>query len=231
MTDTYTHNSLLWNLLLAVGIAYTYPPLGGEYLHPEITSHWLAVMIIFFISGFSIRVDEIAGAANNVRFNVFVQSFNLLFISAIVRFIGWVLLKMNAIESSLVVGLMICSCLPMPINMALILTVSSKGDEATAIINSTLGNLVGVIFSPLLVLLYLGHSSSMDVGSIYYKIFLRVILPLIVGILVRSMVPVADMIAQERKHLFQIIREVAMIYIVFCLFSDTFLNPPDIKMG
>jgi len=132
-------------------------------------------------------------------------------------------------EQSLVMGMIICSCLPMPINMALTLTVSSKGDEATAIINSTLGNLLGVFISPLLVLLYLGHSTSMDISDIYLKIFLRVILPLIVGIIVRSTVPGADSIALQRKHFFQTLREIAMIFIVYCLFSDTFLNPPSIK--
>lgn len=229
LSDTYSKNSLLFNLLIAVSCAYVYPPLGGHYLYPEITSHWLAVIVIFFVSGFSIRLEEIAGAANNIRFNVFVQSFNLLFISAIQRLICWILLKTNAVEQSLVIGMIICSCLPMPINMALILTVSSKGDEATAIINSTLGNLLGVVISPLLVLLYIGHSSSMDIANIYMKIFLRVILPLIVGMIVRSIVPGADLFAIERKHFFQTTREIAMIFIVYCLFSDTFLNPPNMK--
>jgi len=228
LTETYTKNSLLWNLVIAISCAYIYPPLGGIYVHPEITSHWFAVILIFFISGFSIRLNEMTGAAKNIRFNIFVQSYNLFFISLVQRFMAWMLLQ-HIMDSSLVVGIIICSCLPMPINMALILTVSSKGDEAMAVINSTLGNLLGVFISPLLVLLYLGHSSSMDIGDIYLKIFLRVIVPLIIGILIRSFIPGSDEIAQERKHLFQLLREAAMIFIVYCLFSDTFLNPPSIK--
>jgi len=160
--ETYSHNSLFWNLVIAIICAYIYPALGGVYVYPEISSHWLAVILIFYISGLSLRIHDMAGAASNIRFHIFVQCYNLFFISFIQRVIGWILLLPHGhdvIDSSLVVGMIIGSCLPMPSNMAYILTVSSKGDEAMAILNSTLGNLLGVFISPILVLLYLGHST------------------------------------------------------------------------
>jgi sodium/bile acid cotransporter 7 len=154
----------------------------------------------------------------------------MLFISATLRWIGSLLLK-TTMDSSLVMGMIICSCLPLPTNMALILTASSKGDEALAIINSTIGNLLGVFVSPLLVLLYLHQSTTIDVARIYTRIFLRVLVPLFVGIIVRSFTPGSDRIALQNKHFFHSIREAAMIFIVFCLFSETFLDPPEIRTG
>jgi hypothetical protein len=43
----YKKDSLLIDVLLAILIAKIYPPLGAEFLFPEITAHWVAVIVIF----------------------------------------------------------------------------------------------------------------------------------------------------------------------------------------
>eukprot|EP00978_Attheya_sp_CCMP212_P015092 scaffold38814_cov48-Attheya_sp.AAC.2 len=43
----YTANSFLILVVIAILLAYAYPPLGADYLQPQITATWIAVMFIF----------------------------------------------------------------------------------------------------------------------------------------------------------------------------------------
>ena len=43
----YDKESLLIEVLLAISIAYMYPKIGDVYLFPDVTAHWIAVIIIF----------------------------------------------------------------------------------------------------------------------------------------------------------------------------------------
>jgi hypothetical protein len=43
----YFKNEFLIMILLAIALAKAYPPLGADYLKPEITATWVSVVIIF----------------------------------------------------------------------------------------------------------------------------------------------------------------------------------------
>lgn len=43
----YDKESLLIEVVLAISIAYIYPKVGDVYLFPDVTAHWIAVIIIF----------------------------------------------------------------------------------------------------------------------------------------------------------------------------------------
>ncbi len=74
-------------------------------------------------------------------------------------------------------------------NMGIVLTKIVGGDKAAAVFNAAFGNFLGVFVSPALILLYLGLSENVNLPSITLKMFLRIILPLFVGQVLRSFVP------------------------------------------
>jgi hypothetical protein len=45
--ELYWENEFIILVILAILLAKAYPPLGGEYLQPDITSTWIAVVFIF----------------------------------------------------------------------------------------------------------------------------------------------------------------------------------------
>ena len=47
LVDFYFKNEFLIMILLAIALAKAYPPLGADYLKPEITATWVSVVIIF----------------------------------------------------------------------------------------------------------------------------------------------------------------------------------------
>jgi len=113
--------------------------------------------------------------------NCFVQVFNFFVVSAVAFGISRLLAAKHVLDQALADGMLICSCMPMAINVVIILTAKSGGDDAAAVFNSTFGNLIGIFLSPALILMYLGASGSVPLGTVIMKLTLRVLLSLVVG--------------------------------------------------
>ena len=121
-------------------------------------------------------------------------------------------------------GMIICSCLPMPTNMFIVLVIASNGDEANALFLATAVNLLGVFLTPLMILLYLGEKSDFDFISAYKTLGLRVLLPVFVRFCMRLKIDGAAKYCKENIKTFGIIRQRCLVFIVFATFSHTFYN-------
>lgn len=98
-------------ILLAIILAKACPR-GGGLLQAEITATWIAVIVIFLISGLCLRWGELSNAFQRLYFNAFVQVFNFGVVSITVFGFSRLVEAMGAINSALSDGLVICSCLP-----------------------------------------------------------------------------------------------------------------------
>ena len=120
-------------------------------------------------------------------------------------------------------GMVICSCLAMPTNMMVVLTISCNGDEAKALFLATFMNLLGVFFSPLLIFFYLQENAEIDFVKTYKSIGMRVLLPVTMGLLFRLKIPKAEAFATTHKRFFLKIRERCLVFIVYATFCTTFM--------
>eukprot|EP00804_Cyclotella_cryptica_P018423 CCRYP_004270-RA/>CCRYP_004270-RA protein AED:0.02 eAED:0.02 QI:868/1/1/1/1/1/2/333/274 len=132
---------------------------------------------------------------------------------------------------SLADGMTICASLPVTVNMVQVLTKSAGGDEAAAIFNAAFGNLVGVFLSPALILLYLGVTAEIDLGDVFYKLGLRVVLPIAIGQLLQNFVPPAKAFVKRYKKYFKQMQEWCLVFIVYTVFCKTFLEGSDASTG
>jgi sodium/bile acid cotransporter 7 len=80
-------------------------------------------------------------------------------------------------------GMVVTACLPMTINMVLVLTASSGGNEACALLNATAGNFMGVFLTPAYLLLFLNQDSDIKFFDVVLKLSYRVLAPTIIGLL------------------------------------------------
>jgi solute carrier family 10 (sodium/bile acid cotransporter), member 7 len=132
---------------------------------------------------------------------------------------------------SLADGILICSCLPMAINMVIILSNTSHGDDGSAVLNSALGNLLGVFVSPLLITGYLGVSGDVDLVTILYKLAIRVVVPLVIGqVLQKVSKAVADFVDKYKAQLSKS-QMYALLYVVYTVFCDSFANESNVAIG
>ncbi|MBN3294337.1 NTP7A protein, partial [Polypterus senegalus] len=112
--------------------------------------------------------------------------------------------------------------MPPPVSSAVILTKAVGGNEAAAIFNSAFGSFLGIVVTPLLLLLFLGSSSSVPFSSIFSQLFMTVVVPLIVGQIVRRYIKEW---LERKKPPFGAISSCVLLMIIYTTFCDTFSNP------
>uniref|UniRef100_A0A672PDD3 Sodium/bile acid cotransporter 7-like n=1 Tax=Sinocyclocheilus grahami TaxID=75366 RepID=A0A672PDD3_SINGR len=99
-------------IVLVITCAKLAPSVGvkGGPLRPEITITYVAVSVIFFNSGLSLKTEELASALMHVKLHFFVQTFTLVFFPIAI----WLLLKvlaLTAINEWLLRGLQTVACM------------------------------------------------------------------------------------------------------------------------
>uniref|UniRef100_A0A8D2GNT1 Sodium/bile acid cotransporter n=1 Tax=Urocitellus parryii TaxID=9999 RepID=A0A8D2GNT1_UROPR len=143
-------------IVLAIAGAKLKPSVGvnGGPLKPEITVSYIAVATIFFNSGLSLKTEELTSALVHIKLHLFIQIFTLVFFPAAI----WLflqLLSITSINEWLLKGLQTVGCMPPPVSSAVILTKAVGGNEAAAIFNSAFGSFLGIVITPLLLLLFI----------------------------------------------------------------------------
>ncbi|XP_074723528.1 sodium/bile acid cotransporter 7 isoform X8 [Strix uralensis] len=198
-------------IVLVIAVARLEPAVGvkGGPLKPEITITYIAVSAIFFNSGLSLKTEELTSALMHVKLHLFVQIFTLVFFpTAIWLFLQ--LLSITPINEWLLKGLQTVGCMPPPVSSAVILTKAVGGNEAAAIFNSAFGSFL------------LGSSSSVPFTSIFSQLFMTVVVPLIIGQIVRRYIK--DWL-ERKKPPFGAISSSVLLMIIYTTFCDTFANP------
>ncbi|XP_059820987.1 sodium/bile acid cotransporter 7 isoform X2 [Hypanus sabinus] len=153
----------LLGIVLVITFAKLQPSVGmhGGPLKPEITITYIAVSTIFFNSGLSLKTEELTNALMHVKLHMFVQTFTLAFFPMAI----WFYLKLLALTSInpwLLKGLQTVGCMPPPVSSAVILTKAVGGNEAAAIFNSAFGSFLGIVITPLLLLLFIARRYIKD---------------------------------------------------------------------
>uniref|UniRef100_A0A3Q3WU68 Sodium/bile acid cotransporter n=1 Tax=Mola mola TaxID=94237 RepID=A0A3Q3WU68_MOLML len=211
-------------IVLVILSAKLEPSVGvkGGPLKPEVTIAYVAVSLIFFNSGLSLKTEELTSALLHVRLHLFVQSFTLIFFPLAI----WLVLRvlsLTSIDQWLLRGLQTVSCMPPPVSSAVILTKAVGGNEAAAIFNSAFGTLylcgTDVLLPPFL---QLGSSSSVPFSSIFTQLFMTVVVPLILGQVCRSFLREC---LERRKPPFGTVSSAVLLMIIYTTFCDTFSNP------
>jgi sodium/bile acid cotransporter 7 len=174
------------------------------------------------LAGLGLKSEEFSKAFQRLPFNVFVQLYNFGIDSSVVYGVAKGLLALGWLSEPLADGMVVCASLSMTINMVLVLTKSSGGEEASAIFNAAAGNMIGVVLTPLLVLGYLGVSGNVDLGDVFYKLALRVVLPIVVGQILRQLSPATVEFYKTHKHTFKQLQQFALVFIVYTVFCRTF---------
>lgn len=208
-------------VVLAVALAYLFPTVGlkGGMLRPEISVSWAAPCGIFLISGFTMPTSQLADAAFRWRTHLGLQAFNMGVLPLAMLGYASALSGLGVLERGLCDGLLVMSALPTTVNMCVALTRAAKGNEAIAIFNAVLGNLLGIVVSPFLLLILVGKTGALPFADACISLCKKVLLPLLVGQLAR---PVLSTALKSRKKALSRTSESLLLLTVFCTFCKTF---------
>ncbi|KAJ8980370.1 hypothetical protein NQ317_009364 [Molorchus minor] len=112
------------------------------------------------------------------------------------------------------------ACMPPPVSSAIILTRAAQGNETAAIVNSVLGSFLGIIVTPLLLLLNLGSTTIVPILGTVIQLTITVLMPLLIGQALKQF-------SNFKRHamLLNTVSQCALLFVIYTTFCDTFLVP------
>ncbi|KAI9348562.1 SBF-like CPA transporter family-domain-containing protein [Obelidium mucronatum] len=215
----------LEGLAFAIAFAAIWPDLGKThgYIRAEYTVSYGCVMMIFILSGMSLKTKVLVQSLANWKMHLVIQLLSLGVTPAIGLAVGKLLGLSATFNSTLAKGLIIACSTPTTISSNVLMTKQAGGDEAGALTNAVIGNILGVFISPSLIFAYVGAlgSSSLDYGHTFQTLAITVIGPLIVGQLLQYFFPALVPTLSKYVNL-AILNSSFLLVLVWNVFCNTF---------
>ncbi|MGA7125630.1 MAG: bile acid:sodium symporter family protein [Chthoniobacterales bacterium] len=218
---TTKRNGFILALLCAVGLAFLFPSAGAKsgWLHPDLLNN-IGVALILFVQGLAMAVERMRAGAGNWRLHVIVQGFTFL----IFPVIG---LAFHALSgaiwpsepSALKDGFLYLCVLPSTVSTSVVLTTVARGNTPGAIFNAGLSNILGVMFTPLLVrLLMQASDQAASFGPLLLKITLLTLVPFLLGMACRM---ILRQWADQNRRFLNLLSNAVILFIVYTAFCDS----------
>eukprot|EP00123_Amoebidium_parasiticum_P001038 comp12014_c0_seq1/m.6714 comp12014_c0_seq1/g.6714 ORF comp12014_c0_seq1/g.6714 comp12014_c0_seq1/m.6714 type:complete len:385 (-) comp12014_c0_seq1:612-1766(-) len=217
-------NWFLGGLICVILAAKIAPGIGQKHgpLHPEYTVKYGAVGIIFFLSGLSLKTEELMRAIKHVRLHLFIQSFSMTFVPALLVFLVAFLQTTDLVDPRILNGFLALGCMPPPVSSAVILTKAAGGNEPAAIFNSAFGSFLGIFMTPALLLAVLGASSTVPVATVVTQLSLTVVAPLVLGQVIRVCGYAGSLLGDLSPG---DVSSTFLLLIIYSAFCDAFASP------
>ncbi|GAN08816.1 conserved hypothetical protein [Mucor ambiguus] len=245
----------LLGLVIAILLAWQFPNVGrkGGYIRAEWSIKWGklcmlvlvcecvkrhviqtdvlgdlgAVVVIFLISGLSLRTRILAQTLLRVRLHFLIQVINLIIIPFFVFGLILLFFKLHMpVNSLLLIGVVIAASTPTTVSSNVVMTKNANGNEAS-------GNVLGIFVSPALVSYFQGPllaaspedesantaGGSVDFVMVLKQLGLTVLLPLVIGQVIQILFtePVAKF---KVKCRLSDVSSFCLLLMVWSVFSD-----------
>jgi sodium/bile acid cotransporter 7 len=178
----FDNNYFICMTLIVILLAFISPSIGRSHgpLKTQITFGYGCNILVFLISGISLKTEALINAFIDLKLNICIQGITFGLIPVLFYLIT-LPLKLTSFSDELLNGFVILGCLPMTVNMCYVLTSSANANDASALFNATFGNIIGIFISPLLILGYLNQKGTIVYSDVILKLTYKVIIPLISG--------------------------------------------------
>ncbi|MFT3991399.1 MAG: bile acid:sodium symporter family protein [Luteolibacter sp.] len=215
-------NGFLLALFLAVAAAFVFPNGGarGGWINPDYVNNG-GIALILFLQGLSLAAEKIRSGAGNWRLHAIIQAFTFFIFPIVGLALDQLVPSLWTQEPHAIrQGFLFLCVLPSTISTSVVLTAVARGNTAGALFNAALSNILGVIFTPLLVHLLMQNSgaASQGFGALLTKIMLLTLLPFALGMLLR---PRLKFWADANKKWFTRISNGVIVFIVYSAFCDS----------
>ena len=169
-------------LVLAAAVLALIFPEQLSVVRPKVINYLLGV--VMFGMGLTLKLEDfrvVFSRPKDVLTGCLAQF-------TIMPLLAWSLSRMFGLDESLALGVVLVGCCPGGTSLNVI-TYLAKGDLALSVGMTGVSTLLAPFLTPLLTWLLAGKSVDVDVASMFLSILWVVILPIVVGLLVKWMWP------------------------------------------
>jgi len=214
-------DGFLLGLVGAVVLASVYPKLGAQegILHPALTNK-LSVALIFFLHGIGLSFKALKAGTLHWRLHLLVQCCTFVLFPLLGLMIyHW---GGTTMPQDLRIGVFFLCALPSTVSSSVAMTAAARGNVAAALFNATISSLLGVVLTPLWVSAVTSASGAgVDVGKVVMDLCRWLVLPLILGQVVR---PVLSGWAARNKSRIHLVDRATILFLVYTSFCDSVLG-------
>jgi sodium/bile acid cotransporter 7 len=184
MTKIFSRQNLFLILLVVMVLMARLVPFResyNSYFNLSAFIDW-GIAGIFLLYGLKLDLKEVVKDIANWKLHVLIQS------GTFILFPLLVLLFYPLVKDSGYVNIWLSvfflACLPSTVSSSVVMVSIAKGNVTSAIFNASISGLIGIIMTPLLMSFFLvpGEGSG-DQGEIIQQLLIKVLLPIILGIL------------------------------------------------
>lgn len=202
-------------IMLAVVVAAFFPARGAfaEALDYVVIA---AIALLFFLYGTRLHPREALAGLAHWRLHLTILTFTFVLFPIIGLVLAPLLAKV--IGEDLSAGMLYLTLVPSTVQSSIAFTSIAKGNVPGAIVSASVSNLLGVFLTPLLVVWLMSTDSGVHVdASSITKIMLQILLPFVVGQLLRPWIaPLLARYAEPTKY----VDRGSIVLVVYVAFSE-----------
>ena len=210
---------LLLILMVVAGKVIPYQDSYNQIFNLEAFIDW-GIAGIFLLYGLKLNLKEVVKDVSNWKLHLLVQIGTFVLFPLLVLVFYPFFRDTIYFQSWLSVYFL--ACLPSTVSSSVVMVSIAKGNVTSAIFNASISGLIGILLTPLLMGFFLqAHHSEGNQAEIIQQLLLKVLLPIILGILLN---PIFKNIIQKYSKIIAEFDRLIILLIVYESFSKAFIE-------
>lgn len=188
-------------------------PARGAAVQPVETAADLAVALLFFLYGARLSAAQTLQGVRHWRLHCLVLAFTYVMFPVLGLVAAYA--SRPVLGPELAAGILFVSLLPSTVQSSVAFTSIADGNVAASIVAASGSNVLGVVVTPLLVLLTMGAAAGIDLVT-FRSLFLQLVLPFVIGQLLHRWL---GAILSRNKKITSKVDRGAILLVVYAAFS------------
>ena len=209
------------SIILIIIVAYFFPQWGLESSPvPLDLIGTLGISLIFFFYGLKLSPQKLKVGLSNYKLHILVQASTFLLFPVLILLFRPLI--QNEEQEIIWLAFFFLAALPSTVSSSVVMVSIAKGNIPAAIFNASISGIIGIAITPLWMGLFVTEiASDFDFSTIYSKLLLQILLPVIAGVLLQKYW--GDFIRKHNSKLTLFDKSIILL-IIYKSFAESFAD-------
>lgn len=206
-------------IIASVALAYLFPQPGAkDSVIPLDIIGSIGISLIFFFYGLTLNNEAIKNGLSNWRLHVTVQTGTfILFPLLVIIFYPFV---KDTDYQLMWLSFLFLAALPSTVSSSVVMVSLAKGNLTGAIFNASISGILGILFTPFWIILFIDETRvNLNFSRIYLQLLTEIVIPLAAGLVLRRFL---GSWAKKNKRTLDLFDKFIILLIVYKSFVHSF---------